>query len=420
MESSFGSKPADDAPARVEVKDLAELATAEWSTYIEALLPLAGRLVPQLLDAQDEQIRREFYRNLFSQLVTAYVGLLYVDPQHPDFYPFATIMSAYAGANPDQGYAMCPIEDVGVYRISGYRGTVKRVDVQIGTGSFFSRGVMDAQKLGLTLANYDFDALEIGSDGFVDVILSPARPENYSGNWLQLHPKATYLLLRQTSYDWIGEVDGRFSIERLDRAAAKPRPTAKSLDENLRQLVLWTEGWTQLSIAFAREIYREQGINQIRYKDLTEYGELLTQKYAYGGFDLAADEALIIEVQVPVPCRYWSVHLMDDASFTLDWYNRQTHLNGHTAIVDTDGFVRIVVSAVDPGVPNWLDSMGYRRGVMQVRWERCERYPDHIVTKIKVADVRQHLPPATSVVSPEEREAAIRMRRRGALMRKRW
>lgn len=111
---------------------------------------------------------------------------------------------------------------------------------------------------------------------------------------------------------------------------------------------------------------------------------------------------------------------MDDHGFTLDWVNRHTHLNGHMATVDADGVFRGVISAMDPGVPNWLDTMGYRTGTIQARWEGCNRFPEHVVTRIKTAEIRKHIPAETPVVSAQARDATIRMRRRGAQWRKRW
>ena len=39
-----------------------------------------------------------------------------------------------------------------------------------------------------------------------------------------------------------------------------------------------------------------------------------------------------------------------------------------SAIPTSEGLVRIVVSASDPGVDNWLDTGGRQRGFVIVRW----------------------------------------------------
>ena len=123
---------------------------------------------------------------------------------------------------------------------------------------------------------------------------------------------------------------------------------------------------------------------------------------------------------MPEKCRYWSIHLLDDYGYSIDWMNRQTNINGFMAKVDKDGIFRTVISAKDPGVPNWLDTTGYQTGAIQVRWEKCNEWPGHKTTVVKVADIRKYLPVETATVTLEDREAAIRLRRKGAQMRKRW
>lgn len=402
------------------IESLVTLAGQEWRSYLTPLLSLGERLVRQMPHPHDPQLRRELYRGIFSQMATGYLAALFADAEHPDLWPYVTPAFTFAGGDPDHDYYTSPLDDQGVYKVSGYRGTVKRMDAQIGTGTFFTRGVLDEQLLGRTLANYDFDSLDLGEDGSFEVILSAHRPAGHQGNWWCLHPKTTYLLLRQTSYDWVREVDGRIAIERLDRPAAKPRPSAEKLEDSLAQIAKWTEGTVQLSLSFAKGLHRDQGVNRMAYKDLTEYGELVTQKYAYGGFDLAPDEALIVEAQVPERCRYWSIHLMDDHGFTLDWVHRQTILNGYTAVVEQDRALFVVISAQDPGVSNWLDTLGLSTGSIQARWEGCSQWPDHKVTKVKISEVRENLPAGTATITAEQREATIRVRRKGAQMRKRW
>jgi hypothetical protein len=59
-----------------------------------------------------------------------------------------------------------------------------------------------------------------------------------------------------------------------------------------------------------------------------------------------------------------------------------------------------VISATDPGVPNWLDTAGYTKGTIVGRMMDCSSEPTTpTVTKVKLADVRKDLPadsPATN------------------------
>jgi hypothetical protein len=90
-----------------------------------------------------------------------------------------------------------------------------------------------------------------------------------------------------------------------------------------------------------------------------------------------------------------------------------TSLNGFQAEADSDGITRFVIAHRDPAVPNWLDTTGQTRGFLTVRWTYPE--PPDELPKVKVittplGDVRQHLPAATRVMSPDERNEQIRIR----------
>ncbi len=57
---------------------------------------------------------------------------------------------------------------------------------------------------------------------------------------------------------------------------------------------------------------------------------------------------------------------------SLDYVNHQTSLNSAQAQVDPDGVIRMVVSHRDPGVANWIETTGRRKGILQFRWQRVD------------------------------------------------
>ena len=87
---------------------------------------------------------------------------------------------------------------------------------------------------------------------------------------------------------------------------------------------------------------------------------------------------------------------------------------------DPDGMLRIVVSAKDPGVANWLDTAGYARGLIQGRWADCDGQPIPTVHKVPLGQVDELMHPATRRVSPAEREQIIRERRAALQQRPLW
>lgn len=394
-----------------------ETAEKEWRAYIEPLLPIGQRLVAQINEPEDAQLRQEIYKAAFSALSVGYLALLNSDPDHPDFVPFTGQFLNLLGPNPDFMYYMTPIRDDAVYRLSGFRGTVHMAIIQVAGGTFVPRG--EGQILGTTFNNYYLDDLTLGADGSFDVLLSRNRPEDYTGDWLELKSTATNIVFRQLSYDWLTEQDARIVIERVDGPASKPRPSAERIAANLKQLAAWVENYVAISNRFCKG-FAAKGLNQVHFINFSDDGGMPAQAYLEGLFDLAADEALILETEMPVTRPYWSFHLTDERWTTYDWLNRHTHLNGHNAKVDSDGKFRAVISPVDPGVHNWLDSLGYKRGIIQGRWHKCSSYPQPTCKVVKIADVRKHLPVDTPLVSTAERERAIRLQRKGAQLRRRW
>ena len=57
------------------------------------------------------------------------------------------------------------------------------------------------------------------------------------------------------------------------------------------------------------------------------------------------------------------------------------------------------------GVPNWLDTVGRSQGTIVGRWYRCATNPVPMLKKVKLAQVRDHLPLETPHVSAEARAA---------------
>jgi hypothetical protein len=388
-----------------------------WKTYMEALEPL-GEFMQGIVGSEDPLLRQEANQMVMSAISQSYLGLFSGDADYPDFWPMANQLYNFGAGNPDNAYYTAPLDGKGTYKFSGYRGTVRNVDFQIGGGRFYTRGEMPLAK---TYANYDIDSLKIGEDGYFEVILSAQRPKGYTGNWWKLHPEATYVWLRQTSYDWVHEEDGRFAIDRLDVAAAKPRLSAKQISANLEQAAVWAKNWSQLGPRWLNRLKKEGYVNKIKVHDLADVGGFTEkQQYLEGIFQLEPGEALIYETEVPEECRYWNVQLTDMLWRSHDWMHRQTSINGHTAHIDADGKFRAVIAHTDPGVPNWLDTLDYREGEIIGRWKQCSSYPEPSLKKVQLTDIRNYLPKDTPTVSSEEREADLRVRRQGAQMRRRW
>ena len=98
-------------------------------------------------------------------------------------------------------------------------------------------------------------------------------------------------------------------------------------------------------------------------------GGLATQYSSAGHFDLAPEQALVITVPVS-DAPYFGFQLGSLWYVSLDYINHQTSLNGTQAQADPDGKIRIVVSEQNPGLTNWVETTGHRKGFLQFRWQR--------------------------------------------------
>ena len=389
----------------------------EWASLHAGFANL-DKLTERLSDPQDPQQRAELFQYLYAGASQGYLGVVFGDIDHPQFYPAFAPAFNFMGPNPDNVYYMTPIDDKGVYKISGYRGTVHLIDFNLASGQLLARGTGRLEK---TKANYDIDAsAHFKKDGAFEVIMSAERPKDYKGDWWPLVSGTTVLFVRELSYEPLKEVDGRITIERLDRPAIKPRQTAEQIMDNLKMVSQWTENWVKFDFDWQKRLVDQGLVNKVVARNINDVGGFTTQIYVEGTFDIGPDEALIFETVIPKKCRYWNVQLTDEKFAAIDILNRQTWLNGRSAKLDRDGKFRAVISAKDPGVPNWLDTAGYRKGEILGRWNTCDSAPNPMVTKVNVADVRKSLPVDTPVVSTEARDDSIRLQRKGLQLRRRW
>ena len=97
--------------------------------------------------------------------------------------------------------------------------------------------------------------------------------------------------------------------------------------------------------------------------------------YSSGAWDLGPDDALVMEGTFP-PSRFTNVVLWNVHMQTLDYRTRRNALNQPQIVPEADGTYRIVISARDPGVPNWLDTAGHRRGTIFWRFLLPDEQPE--------------------------------------------
>lgn len=387
----------------------------DWQKFCE-ILRRADVAFDDLYDKDDPFLRLQGVRCLAMSLAHSYYTLMTVDPDRPMFHPHYSSIITAGGGNPDFTYYYCALDSSGVYRITGTRGTSRFI--LFATAAMLESGNLTRSP---TFDGFDVDDdLTVGPDGTFDVILSAERPEGYAGDWQKLDPRATEIFARQAVCDWANEVTGVFAIERIDVPPRGREWSADYLRKMLQLLAEFPERYLPFQMRHVRELLEQGFVNKVKPTQFADAGGFPNQLYYEAIYDFSPGEALIVETEMPERAKYWSIQQTDMMWNSVDSMGCQSGLNDHQARIDTDGKMRMVVSVEDPGVPNWIDTIGQYRGILLGRWNVCSSYPLPEIRKVPFAEVRRHLPAGTPVVTPEERELHLRERRRAAQMRRKW
>jgi hypothetical protein len=253
--------------------------------------------------------------------------------------------------NPDTLYFGCRVQPDHDYLVTGVRGTATDLSFQLLGGEYTDDNVPASQ------AAFDDRELEIAADGGFQWQVRPTSPGQ--------------LVIREVFGDW-SQRRGTLAIQRLDTAGTAPPPLTRTAIEKRysttgKQLVNRIKTWLQ----FPQWFYLDIPVNTMVPPRLTP-GGLSTQYSSVGHFDLRPDQALVITLPV-TDAPYLGFQLGSMWYISLDYINHQTSLNSAQAQADPDGKIRIVVSDRNPGVTNWVETLGHRRGFLQFRWQRVSR-----------------------------------------------
>jgi hypothetical protein len=253
--------------------------------------------------------------------------------------------------NPDTLYFGTRVHANHDYVVSGRRGTTTDLSFQLLGGEYTDDFVPASQ------AAFDDRELEIAADGSFEWRVRPTSPGQ--------------LVIREVYGDWSAQ-RGTLAISRLDTAGTAPPPLTRETIEKryataAKQLVQRVKTWLQ----FPQWFYLDIPVNTMVPPRLTP-GGLATQYSSVGHFDLPPDQAMVITIPVS-DAPYLGFQLGSLWYISLDYINHQTSLNNTQAQADPDGKVRMVVSDQNPGVTNWVETLGHRRGFLQFRWQRVSR-----------------------------------------------
>ena len=378
-----------------------------WAKAMTALGAAGERLAKIMRERGDQADGAAVYATMLGVLMNGYLNQIAVQPEHPVFVPCSGYFQRLGTPNPDTVYRCAPIDPAGTYRIVGNRGTAADVSLMAFSQSMRSWPVVDMTPFCDTVS------------GAFDIIASATRPVERGLHWLKLEPGMASLWLRSVSERWAEEDDPWIAITRLDGASRKPL-SAQWLDTQLQSLVSRVERTTEYGIQHVGDLIDEGFVNRLKLIDYGSAGAMPLQSYHEGVFRLEDDQVLIVEARMPADCRYFSWALTDAMFVTLDWTNNHASINSAQAEVGPDGVLRVIVSKIDPGVRNWLQTACCRSGVLQARTVGSAAAPDMTAEVLPLMTALERFPRDTRRVSEQERRQDLQARQIAAQRRRLW
>lgn len=382
-----------------------------WARAMQHLADAGDRLADELRRRGEPEDEVDVALALLGATMYAYLTQVRAEPDHPRFMPGAGYYTHIGSPSPDTIYRTTVLDGGGLYRLTGDHGAAVAV-------SFMPFGRATPQGL-QTFPAFELADLPRGADGSFDVILSQRRPDGHDGPWWPIDPDVRSLMARSVATDWSRAREPRLAIVRLDTPARRPRTPAETLERRVATLGTTVERMIRFGLQKTDRMIAEIGVNALALTDYSASGGLAGQWYHEGAFSLADSESLVLELQPPAGAQF-SLSLTNRLFCTVDWTYAQSSLNAEQTTVDDDGRLRVVVSAADPGVANWLDTTGYRSGAVQCRWTRCEHAPELSARVMPTAEVGNHLPASTARITAEERNRTLQARSTAAQLRSLW
>jgi hypothetical protein len=285
----------------------------------------------------------------------------YTDPAFPVLRRMVHETVKMGADNPDNIYLNAQISGDYEYRITGKRNTIDYIGFFTQNGNYGTTGEL------APCGKLEGSQLLCEPDGSFEIILSKIPKGK---NWLKIQDTTTLAMVRQTFLDRSKEVPAEVDIGNLDGRKAPGPVTAANIDEGLKTASMFVAGASLLFARWAKGF--RQHTNRLPQFDAAvsnAAGGDASIIYYHSHWKLEKEEALVIEA-LPPACDTWNFQLNNYWMESLDYRYYTISINKASAGYLNDGRVRIIVSHVDPGLPNWIETCGHTEGTMCWRWYR--------------------------------------------------
>jgi len=404
---AYGASPHD--------KDL----KAAWDAFCDRLKD-AGDLVFKDLNPGTALQRVDGFRYMTQNLSQAFdLALETKDTQYPALQVFCSPTRKLGSDNADCLYMQAWIDGESVYKITGKKGTCRMWNVTVqgprSADAYGTEARILHEPFGDTPeANIFGHELKTNWDGSFELYIGG---EKQGQNWLPTTKGSRKLFLRQY-FDSFDEEPASYRIERVGMDAPRPVPTPEQMIEAMK----WAGTFVYEAVEFWPEWVWESGdqidpeaINRFNGKNIAKdkpwsaateardlrRGRLITMMR----WGLETDEALILEFDAYDG--FWMITSEGLFGNSMDYLYRHVSYTPSRTAVDSDGKIRLVLAANDPGYSNWIDNQGYTSGVINFRNVHSRHVPDLRTKVVKAADLASHMPADAKTSSREERTAEL-------------
>jgi len=309
--------------------------------------------------------------------------------------------------NPDSVYRVIPISGDERYEIHG------RVGAHRLTENYFT--LWDAHMGTVDVLNGR--TMRVDSDGSFTITVD-AEPANGRPNHVRTSPAAHEFYIRDVLLDWGRDDPNHLQVERLGGPSASS--PARTLDEQADATAALMAHFADFTGKLSHGAYKMPPNHFTLAWSADKVGAMRNQVYVMGRFDLAPGEAFVVDLS-DGGAEYFTVPLSNIWGTTLEIVDRTGSLNKAQSVANEDGSYTYVISPVDPGVANWIDSDGLREGILTLRmaeFGEAGPRPDlgargRVVTLDRLdAEV-----PTLAGVTPQQRAAELAVRRAAYLRR---
>jgi hypothetical protein len=298
----------------------------------------------------------------------------------PKFTDWMSDYRKFLGDSPDAIYHTAELSSEYRYEVSGNRGDAEYLGFML-----YGRQINGWNR---AAANISSETMRFDEEGNFTILLSSSAPEDPATNWLQLEDDTHMIMVRQYYHDRPGKTVASLAIRNLDTGAPEAS-TDQQLATRLRDATAFFNDTLDGAIALSDML--SQAPNSIEPPSgySADFGGIFyptsDNEYHGGWFDLAEDEALVIEGAVP-DAPYWSISLQNRWMQSLDYEFHRTALNDKQ-IATQDGRYRVVVSHRQPDSGTWIDTAGRKSGLVAIRYQLSQGSEQPTLKLVKFKDL---------------------------------